>query len=290
MIGSSDEESEGDDPAMIGVRHANPSCTQRQPANYVSTSRGPAPPAPRALPSTRGLATSSSTPSPSRPPGHPATAWLIGSNIRNDIWQQLVGPDRVGRFLGMMFGPNGYGAGAGGAQGPGARQVEEYDTRMTHARAKPQIGFTYDFAPDEEDEDQVKKPAVRTRMTIIIPDLPPIQPVEGKGRAIEEVLDLESDEWNQDIGASATTSAGGSASGSTIAAPPRKKRKTAVEVIEVLSNDDEFEIEEEEEETQAESKVQTVLVCAGCRRPLRMGGDWLWTLRCGHMIDSRCYR
>ncbi|QRV90396.1 hypothetical protein RhiJN_18414 [Ceratobasidium sp. AG-Ba] len=26
------------------------------------------------------------------------------------------------------------------------------DVRMTHARAKPRIGFSYDFAPDEEEE------------------------------------------------------------------------------------------------------------------------------------------
>ncbi|KAG8711222.1 hypothetical protein FRC09_020712 [Ceratobasidium sp. 395] len=102
---------------------------------------------------------------------------LIGSNIRNDIWQRLVRPDRVGRFLNMMFGPNGYGVGAGGAEGPGVRQVKEYNTRVTHACAKPRIGFTYDFTLDEEDE-EVKKPAVQTQTTTIIPDLPPIQPVD----------------------------------------------------------------------------------------------------------------
>ncbi|KAG8720736.1 hypothetical protein FRC09_009079 [Ceratobasidium sp. 395] len=309
MIGSSDEESGDDDPVMIAVRRQDPRRTLGELRARLLNNRYGTP-----IPRAREDGLRIMSPPPAVPPlplhahFHRRADWphphphshhhaiqaiqqrLIGSNIRNDIFQQLVGPDRVGRLLGMMFGPNEYGAGAGGAEGLGARQVEEYDTRMTHARAKPRIGFTYDFAPDEEDEDQVRKPAVRTRTTIIIPDSPPTRPVDrkGKGRAIDEVLDLESDEWNQDVGAS--TSASGSASGSTVASPPRKKRKTAVEVVEVLS-DDELEIlEEEEEEAKAESKVQTILVCAGCRRPLRMGGDRLWALRCGHMIDSRCYR
>ncbi|KAG8725363.1 hypothetical protein FRC09_001167 [Ceratobasidium sp. 395] len=306
MIGSSDEEDD-DEPVMTGLgirderrtleelrtrllngRRGTPIPRAREDGLRIMSP----PPAVPPLPLHAHFHRRADWPHPHQHPHHHALQDIqqrLASGIRNDVWQRLIGPDRVGRFLGMMFGPNGYGAGAGGAGGPGAREVEEYDTRMTHARAKPRIGFTYDFAPDEEDEDQPKKPAVRTRTTIIIPDSPPTKPVDrkGKGRAIDEVLDLESDEWNQDVGAS--TSAGGSASGSTIASPPRKKRKT-VEVVEVLSDDDEFEILEEEEETQAESKVQTVLVCAGCRRPLRMGGDRLWALRCGHMIDSRCYR
>ncbi|KAG9082181.1 hypothetical protein FRC07_014286 [Ceratobasidium sp. 392] len=113
----------------------------------------------------------------------------------------------------------------------------------------------------------------------------------------EDVLDLESDEWAE---LEQGTSGGGSssASGSGTGSPPRKKRKVegkkAVEIVEVLSDDEEdtdgAELTQEEEKVGPEEKVQTVLVCAMCRRPLRMGGDRLWALRCGHMIDSRCYR
>ncbi|KAG8701837.1 hypothetical protein FRC08_003876 [Ceratobasidium sp. 394] len=190
----------------------------------------------------------------------------------------------------MVFGPLGadqHGQANGQNQGPG--QNQEYDVRMTHARAKPRIGFSFDFAPDEDEEGvEAKAPPVRTRTTIIIPDSPPLQPVDrkGKGRAVDEVLDLESDEWNAD---GPSTSASGS-----VSSPPRKKRKTAVEIVEVLS-DDEMDTDKSSEprvtSTAVEpEKVQTVLVCASCRRPLRMGGDRLWALRCGHMIDSRCYR
>ncbi|QRV90500.1 WD domain, G-beta repeat protein [Ceratobasidium sp. AG-Ba] len=195
----------------------------------------------------------------------------------------LNGHENVGRILNLMF------PGMGGDQQPQqpAREAE-YDVRMTHARAKPRIGFSYDFAPDEEEEnaDTAKASAVRTRTTIVIPDSPPLQPVDrkGKGRAktpleLEDILDLESGDWVEPS-ASASTSASSSASTST---SPKSKKRRAVETIEILSD--------EEEEAELEVVEQsTVLVCASCQRPLRMGGARLWALRCGHVIDSRCYR
>ncbi|KAG8716474.1 hypothetical protein FRC08_009452 [Ceratobasidium sp. 394] len=162
-------------------------------------------------------------------------------------------------------------------------QTHDYDVRMTHARAKPRVGFSYDFTPDEGKESaaaEAKPPPVRTRTTIIIPDSPPSQPVDRKGkrRAVDEVLDLESGEWNSLVGSGSSTSA-------LLTLHPRKKEEKVLEVIELLS-DDEMDTDKEGEL----EKVQTVLVCTSCRRPLRMGGDRLWALRCGHMIDARCYR
>ncbi|KAG8718530.1 hypothetical protein FRC08_005086 [Ceratobasidium sp. 394] len=160
---------------------------------------------------------------------------------------------------------------------------QEYDVRMTHARAKPRIGFSFDFTPDEDEEASdaaVTKPSpVRIRTTIIIPDSPPSRPVDRKGkkRAMDEVLDLELEERNQSVGSGPSASA-------SVSSPPRKKRKPEAAVKEVI------EILEPgaEADTTRENKVRTVLVCVSCRRPLRMDGV-LWALRCGHMIDSRCY-
>ncbi|KAG9095624.1 hypothetical protein FS749_010090 [Ceratobasidium sp. UAMH 11750] len=152
---------------------------------------------------------------------------------------------------------------------------------MTHAHAKPRVGYSYDFAPDEVEDSaaaEAKPPPVRTRTTIIIPDSPPSPPVDrkGKGRAVDEVLDLESDEWSSSVGSGPSTS---------MLLHLRKKQTKALEIVEVLSDD-----ETNTDKASELEKVQTVLVCASCRRPLRMGGDRLWALRCGHMIDSWCYR
>lgn len=173
---------------------------------------------------------------------------------------------------------------------------EEYNVRMTHASVKPRIGFTFDFAPDEEAESAAAgatnpvEPQPRMRTTIVIPDSPPAQPVDrkGKGRMKEEdiepeVLDLDDDE---DVKStinllSSPIAESSQASSSSRRPQPRKPRqRQALEIVEFLSDD---------ESDSPQEKAQTVLVCARCRRPLRTGGDRLWALRCGHMIDSRCY-
>jgi len=182
--------------------------------------------------------------------------------------------------------------------------------RMTHASVKPRIGDSYDFAPDEDEEETMEStatetkpfaPHVRTRTTIIIPDSPPLRPVDrkGKGRArdedLDEVWDLEADDWiaPHNNGTSVSTPGSSSSRG-------KKRKRQAVEIVEVLSDDESDSESGHASASTATSaassqsvkpeKMQTVLVCASCRRPLRTGGDKLWALRCGHMIDSRCYR
>ncbi|KAG8722469.1 hypothetical protein FRC09_006236 [Ceratobasidium sp. 395] len=132
----------------------------------------------------------------------------------------------------------------------------EYSTDMTHSRPKPQAGFTYNFSPDEDSL------TVRTRTIIDTPKSPGARPVDrkGKGRAVEAPLPT------------ATTS------GSVLAPPTKKRRREPVRMVEILSDESDTE------------QRPPILVCAMCRRPLRMGGDRLWALRCGHMIDSPCYR
>lgn len=198
------------------------------------------------------------------------------------------------------------------AAAPQRPPVEEFDVRMTHASAKPRIGYTYDFAPDEEDEENAEaKPAtphVRTRTTIIIPDSPPLRPVDrkGKGRARTEDLETDvidiSDDPDPSTYAESSTMSPGSSSSQTKSKSKSKKREREHEppqvIVEVLSDDESDNASgsgsgmssvQSSQSAQPE-RMQTVLVCASCRRPLRIGGDRLWALRCGHMIDSRCYR
>ncbi|KAG8739451.1 hypothetical protein FRC10_005624 [Ceratobasidium sp. 414] len=312
MIGSSDEEDEGEDERPLAHMHLGPgrgTIAEQRARLHNNRTGTPIPRAPE-----NGLRIMSPPPLPQlghlhhfhrRPEWphphhqhlHTLHQRLAASGIRPpEVLQRLIGHDRVGRLLGLVFGPayaaEQQGQGNGPNQGP--NQNQEYDVRMTHARARPRIGYSFDFAPDEDEEAsaavETKAPAVRTRTTIIIPDSPPTQPVDrkGKGRAVDEVLDLESDEWNASPGPGPSTSV-------SVSSPPRKRRKRqAVEIVEVLSDDDMDTDKASEPRTMAQpiepEKVQTVLVCASCRRPLRMGGDRLWALRCGHMIDSRCYR
>ncbi|KAG8721090.1 hypothetical protein FRC09_008492 [Ceratobasidium sp. 395] len=133
---------------------------------------------------------------------------------------------------------------------------EEYCTEMTHSRPKPREGFTFDFSPDEDDL------SVRTRTVIETPKSPQMRPVDrkGKGRAVQAPIPT-------------------SCTPASASVPPSKRRKrNPVEMVEILSDESDTE------------RQPPVLVCAMCRRPLRMGGDRLWALRCGHMIDSPCYR
>ncbi|CAE6365573.1 unnamed protein product [Rhizoctonia solani] len=149
---------------------------------------------------------------------------------------------------------------------------EPYDVRMTHASVRPRLGFTFDFEqPEEEDKPSVlPQPRARTpvkfKQTIEIPDSPPLQAdddtkAKGKGK------EVESEEF--------------------VLADARHK-----EVIEIYSDEDD-EMHSVPSSSQQPlgptAKLTSVLICAGCRRPLRTGGDRLWALRCGHMIDSRCY-
>ncbi|KAG9095271.1 hypothetical protein FRC06_009967 [Ceratobasidium sp. 370] len=292
MIGSSDEEDEGEDERPLAHMHFGPGrgtiAEQRVrlhnnrtgtpiPHAHENGLRIMSPPPPLPQHALHHFHRRPDWPHPHHQHIQAIHQRLAASGIRPpEVLQRLIGHDRVGRLLGLVFGP--YAAeqpGQANGQNQGPNQNQEYDVRMTHARAKPRIGFSYDFVPDEDEEAsagvETKAPAVRTRTTIIIPDSPPSRPVDrkGKGRAVDEVLDLESDEWNASPG-------------------------PAVEIVEVLSDDemDTDKASEPQVTTQViePEKVQTVLVCASCRRPLRMGGDRLWALRCGHMIDSRCYR
>ncbi|ELU40877.1 hypothetical protein AG1IA_05096 [Rhizoctonia solani AG-1 IA] len=165
---------------------------------------------------------------------------------------------------------------------------EPYDVRMTHASVRPRLGFTFDFEqPEEEEQEEVGKsfvplkPRARTpvkfKQTIEIPDSPPLRAtadLEGKGKGKE----VETEEF------SAATAAAGDV---------RHK-----EIIEIYSDDDDEDKDGGEMVSVPSSsqhppgpttKITSLLICAGCRRPLRTGGDRLWALRCGHMIDSRCY-
>ncbi|KAF8761867.1 Lipase (class 3) [Rhizoctonia solani] len=165
---------------------------------------------------------------------------------------------------------------------------EPYDVRMTHASVRPRLGFTFDFEqPEEEEQEEVGKPfvplkprartPVKFKQTIEIPDSPPLRAtadLEGKGKGKE----VETEEF-----AAATAAAG----------DVRHK-----EIIEIYSDDDDEDKDaarmvsvpsSSQHPPGPTTKITSLLICAGCRRPLRTGGDRLWALRCGHMIDSRCY-
>ncbi|KDN40393.1 hypothetical protein RSAG8_08156, partial [Rhizoctonia solani AG-8 WAC10335] len=146
---------------------------------------------------------------------------------------------------------------------------EPYDVRMTHASARPRLGFSFDFEQPEEEEKvyptvRTRVPPVKFKQTIEIPDSPPLGPIpddKGKGKAKFEPMDLVLDARHK-------------------------------EIIEIYS-DDENEGNSIASSSQhlpaPATKITSVLICAGCRRPLRTGGDRLWALRCGHSLDSRCY-
>ncbi|CAE6479970.1 unnamed protein product [Rhizoctonia solani] len=141
---------------------------------------------------------------------------------------------------------------------PEQRDPEPYDLRMTHASARPRLGFTFDFEQPEEEEKPQKprtREPVKYKQTIEIPDSPPLSADKGKGKAVDHELVLD-----------------------------RHK-----EIIEIYSDEDEPGSIASSSQPVAPVKITSVLICAGCRRPLRTGGDRLWALRCGHMIDSRCY-
>ncbi|CAE6480699.1 unnamed protein product [Rhizoctonia solani] len=154
---------------------------------------------------------------------------------------------------------------------PPEPEPEPYDVRMTHASARPRLGFTFDFEQPEEEEKvvspkvRVRVPPVKFKQTIEIPDSPPLRAdVKGKGKA----EDIEIDD---------------------LVLPDARHK----EIIEIYSDDEEGGADSVASSSQRVpapvTKLTSVLICAGCRRPLRTGGDRLWALRCGHMIDSRCY-
>ncbi|KAG8750579.1 hypothetical protein FRC11_010281 [Ceratobasidium sp. 423] len=140
------------------------------------------------------------------------------------------------------------------------QEPEAFDICMTHASTRPRLGFTFDFEQPEEEEKpkaRIREP-VKYKQTIEIPDSPPLGADKGKGKAVEPpelVLDHK-------------------------------------EIIEIYSDDEDelaTSIASSSQQPAVPVKITSVLICAGCRRPLRTGGDRLWALRCGHMIDSRCY-
>ncbi|CAE6430061.1 unnamed protein product [Rhizoctonia solani] len=153
---------------------------------------------------------------------------------------------------------------------PPEPEPEPYDVWMMHASAPSRLGSTFDFEQPEEEE-KVASPRVRIpvkfKQTIEIPDSPPPEILDhkGKGKAKAEDVELED----------------------LMLSDARHK-----EVIEIYSDDEDMgaSIASSSQPTLAPAtKITSVLICAGCRRPLRTGGDRLWALRCGHMIDSRCY-
>lgn len=155
---------------------------------------------------------------------------------------------------------------------PPEPEPEPYDVRMTHASARPRLGFTFDFEQPEEAEEEkvVQRPRVRVpvkfKQTIEIPDSPPLRAHDRKGKAKAEDIEPED-----------------------LVLPDARHK----EIIEIYSDDEEGMNDSVASSSQHPpppvTKLTSVLVCAGCRRPLRTGGDRLWALRCGHMIDSRCY-
>lgn len=234
--------------------------------------------------------------------GRPGTPTLHRLSVeqRQELLRMLS-PQRAAYILGLDFGFLGR-----AEQAPQRPPVEEYDVRMTHASAKPRIGYTYDFAQDEEDagaegamENKPAVPHVRTRTTIEIHDSPPLAPVDRKGKGRARTVDLDPDviDISEDPVPHmepSTMSPGSSSSKTKLKKRNREGAKR--EVVEILSDDESDDASGSAADMASPShsvhqeKMQTVLVCASCRRPLRTGGDRLWALRCGHMIDSRCYR
>ncbi|EUC67793.1 lipase ATG15, putative, partial [Rhizoctonia solani AG-3 Rhs1AP] len=149
-------------------------------------------------------------------------------------------------------------------------EPEPYDVRMTDASARPRLGFTFDFEQAEEEEKvapaRVRIP-VKFKQTIEIPNSPPPETMEHKGKGKAKTEDVEPEDL--------------------VLSDPRHK-----EVIGIYSDDEDMgsSIASSSRSTLAPAtKITSVLICAGCRRPLRTGGDRLWALRYGHMIDWRCY-
>ncbi|CUA71747.1 hypothetical protein RSOLAG22IIIB_09785 [Rhizoctonia solani] len=166
---------------------------------------------------------------------------------------------------------------------PPEPEPEPYDVRMTHASARPRLGFTFDFEQPEEEEKVVQQPKIRVRVpvkfkqTIEIPDSPTLEPMQedndGKGKGKAKAEDVEPED---------------------LVLPDARHK----EIIEIYSDDEDEGANSIASSSQrplgptttaTSTKLTSVLICAGCRRPLRTGGDRLWALRCGHMIDSRCY-
>ncbi|CCO37372.1 Putative lipase ATG15 [Rhizoctonia solani AG-1 IB] len=151
---------------------------------------------------------------------------------------------------------------------------EPYDVRMTHASVRPRLGFTFDFEQPEEEEKPLaaaSQPRARTpvkfKQTIEIPDSPPLRPDDkdkGKGKGKGKAKEVESDEFEL--------------------ADARHK-----EIIEIYSDDEDEDMGSVPSSSQQPlgptTKITSVLICAGCRRPLRTGGDRLWALRCP-LIDG----
>ncbi|KAG8725130.1 hypothetical protein FRC09_008142 [Ceratobasidium sp. 395] len=145
---------------------------------------------------------------------------------------------------------------------PGDRpnlQDNEYNVRMTHARARPRAGFTYDFDQSQDQEAS----SVQSQAAITCASSPSAKPAgwKGKGRLVERKIQQQGRQCDQtEYGPSASTSK---------SLPAAISSKFSSEAI--------------------SPKVYRVLVCGSCRRPLRTGCADLWALRCGHMIDSHCY-
>ncbi|CAE6458336.1 unnamed protein product [Rhizoctonia solani] len=127
--------------------------------------------------------------------------------------------------------------------------------------------------PYDQPEGEEKVAPARARVplkfkrTIEIPDSPPPETIDHKGKGKAKVEDVEPEDL--------------------VLSDARHK-----EVIEIYSDDEDMgsSIASSSQPTLAPAtKITSVLIYAGCRRPLRTGGDRLWALRCGHMIDSRCY-
>ncbi|CAE6456607.1 unnamed protein product [Rhizoctonia solani] len=84
---------------------------------------------------------------------------------------------------------------------------EPYDVRMTHASARPRLGFSFDFEQPEEEEKvypivRTRVPPVKFKQTIEIPDSPPLGPIpndKGKGKAKFEPMDLVLDARHKEI-------------------------------------------------------------------------------------------
>ncbi|KAF8597773.1 hypothetical protein BDV93DRAFT_513075 [Ceratobasidium sp. AG-I] len=318
MIGSSDEE---DDPPLAARRTAPARSVAEQRARLHNNRRGT--PVPR--PADHGLRIMSPPPPlPAHgfhpfglPPEWPHPLYQIHRRLGTPTLHRLshdqrlelirmLSPQRAAFLLGLAPGMEFLGRAEPAPQRP---PVEEYDVRMTHASAKPRIGYTYDFALDEEEaaaesnmESKPVAPHVRTRTTIEIHDSPPLAPVDRKGKGRARTVDLDPDviDISEDPSPYESSWMSPGSSSSETKLTKRNREGAKREVVEILSDDESDGESRHASGSGADSAspsqsvqqetMQTVLVCASCRRPLRTGGDKLWALRCGHMIDSRCYR